>query len=187
MQREEEAAADVEEDSEEDSEDDDGSDVDDGEDGEGGSEDEEDEEDEDEEVGVFLVFPISFFLCMLCLWARWESAVKSDNALRWMTGKRKHSHSSFQFFLVLSEISMMLTGLDSFLPLPLRFLAFLQHQYDGSNSTCATVSSLIVFLSPKYQLYRQCVSFGWLFRDISQPLRRNSQIAYYTTTTGRGL
>ena len=67
MQREEEAAADVEEDSEEDSEDDDGSDVDDGEDGEGGSEDEEDEEDEDEEVGVFLVFPFS---CVCCAFGR---------------------------------------------------------------------------------------------------------------------
>lgn len=89
MQREEEAAADVEEDSEEDSEDDDGSDVDDGEDGEGGSEDEEDEEDEDEEVGVFLVFPDLFFLCMLRLWAGWESAVTSNNVLRWMTGEKK--------------------------------------------------------------------------------------------------
>lgn len=60
MQREEEAAADVEDDSEEDSEDegDDGSDVDDGEDGDDGSEDEEDEEDDDEEVS----FPFSFFL-----------------------------------------------------------------------------------------------------------------------------
>jgi len=120
MQREEEAAADVEEDSEEDSEDDDGSDVDDGEDGEGGSEDEEDEEDEDEEVGVLFVLLISFFLCMLCLWAGWESAVTSYNALRWMTGKKnRRPHSSFQLFLVLSEISMMLTGFVSFfLPLP---------------------------------------------------------------------
>lgn len=54
MQREEEAAADVEDESEDDSEDDadDGSDVGDEEDADGGSEDEEDEDDEDEEVGV---------------------------------------------------------------------------------------------------------------------------------------
>lgn len=67
MQREEEAAADVEDDSEEDSEDegDDGSDADDGDDGEGGSEDDEDEEDDDEEVS-FCFLPSSC-LCRVAI------------------------------------------------------------------------------------------------------------------------
>ena len=124
MQREEEAAADVE-DSEEDSEEEEGSDVDDGEDGEGGSEDEEDEEDEEEEVCIFLYFQ-NPFLC--CASGQGGKVPFQASALWWMTGE-KYSHSSFQLFLVLSEITVMLTAPVSFLPLPRRFLTCPQHQH----------------------------------------------------------
>lgn len=97
MQREEEAAADVE-DSEEDSEEEEGSDVDDGEDGEGGSEDEEDEEDEEEEVCIFLYFQ-NPFLC--CASGQGGKVLFQASALWWMTGENTHTphFNSFWFCL----------------------------------------------------------------------------------------